>query len=174
MYGENAILGGETTGFLQPILALIITYAAVIALVRIAGLRSFAKLSAFDFAATIAVGSLIASAAIGSTPLFSGIAALVALFAAQMVVAKLRETSAFRSWIDNSPTLLMRDGALDHAAMKRADMIEADLAAQLRKAGVTDLARVDAVVLETSGDLSVIASGKGFDALPDLVRRDLG
>ena len=36
-------------------------YAAILVYTRIAGLRSFAKMSSFDFAMTVAVGSMVAS-----------------------------------------------------------------------------------------------------------------
>lgn len=50
------MLGTETNGFIQPMVAIALTYAAVILFARVAGLKSFTKLSGYDFAATIAVG----------------------------------------------------------------------------------------------------------------------
>lgn len=167
------LIGGETTGFLQPAIAIVLTYAAVILLHRLAGLRSFAKMSGFDFAATIATGSLIASAAIGGAPLWSGLAALAALFAAQAFVARARRRDAARRLVDNRPVLLMDGAEVLHANLARSGLVEADLAAQLRLAGASAADDVCAVVLETSGDVSVILGDGGADRLEGVVGSDI-
>lgn len=166
-------LFGETTGIIQPIFAIALTYLVVIFFVRVAGLRSFAQMSAFDFAATIATGSLIASTAIGSTPIWSGLAAIAGLFASQAAVAFLRGRSWGHALIDNRPIVLMDGSEVLRDNLRRAGMIEADLAAQLRLAGVASLSEVRAVVLETSGDVSVLTGEGGLDALEPLMRSDL-
>lgn len=66
------MFGTDMIGFIQPIVGIELSYAAVILFSRVAGLRSFIKLSGYDFAATIAMDSLLASAAIGKLPLWSG------------------------------------------------------------------------------------------------------
>lgn len=164
---------GETTGIVQPILAIALTYAVVILFVRISGLRSFAKMSAFDFAATIATGSLIASTAVGSTPIWSGLAAIAGLFTAQAAVSFLRGRGWGHTLIDNRPIVLMDGPEVIDANLRKAGMIEADLAGQLRQAGVASRDEVRAVVLETSGDVSVLTGPGGLDALDPLARADL-
>ncbi|MEO0378483.1 MAG: hypothetical protein AAF329_28580, partial [Cyanobacteria bacterium P01_A01_bin.17] len=55
----------------------IATYFSLLVLTRIAGLRSFAKMSSFDFAITVAIGSLLASILLTKDPpLLQGITAL--------------------------------------------------------------------------------------------------
>lgn len=167
------LIGGETDGLIQPILAIVLTYAAVIALSRLLGLRSFAKISGFDFAATIATGSLIASAAVGAVPLWSGIAAVAGLFGAQAFVAWARRQGWGHALFDNRPLLLMDGARVLDDNLRRAGLIEADLAAQLRLAGARSREDVCTVVFETSGDVSVVLGGGGVDALDALMRGDL-
>lgn len=167
------LFGSTTNGFVQPMVAMVITYCAVIVLVRFAGLRSFARMSAFDFAATIACGSLIASTAIGATPIWSGIAAIAALFIAQALVARLRCSTQWRSLIDNRPIVLMDGSSVNHENLRATGLIEADLAAQLRLAGITRLDDVRAVVLESSGDVSVMRGEGGIEACDAVITRDL-
>ncbi len=133
-------------------------YATVIVLTRLNGLRSFAKMSAFDFAMTIAVGTLISSTlATGSPPLLQAIVALAALFGLQFGVARLRiGSSRFKATVDNSPILLMRGGEMLRENMSAARITEGDLWGQLRAANVLDPREVRAVVLETTGDVSVL------------------
>ena len=72
------------------VVSTVLVYALVVLLTRLSGPRSLATMSSFDFAATVAVGSLLASTAVGSTSLSDGAAGLVVLFGAQAVIGVLR------------------------------------------------------------------------------------
>ena len=129
---------------------------AVIAVIRVVGLRSFSKMSSFDFAVTVAIGSVVAGVATGPTPVLSGAVAVAALLATQYVVAVLRRRTAVESVIDNTPRLLMRDGVVFDAAMASSRVTRSDLIAKLREANVLQLSEVRAVVFESTGDMSVL------------------
>ncbi len=133
-------------------------FVVTIVLTRLNGLRSFAKMSAFDFATTVAMGTVLASTlATQDPPLAQGVTALLALFMLQQVVARLRRGSAlFQRAIDNEPILLMRDGEFLDENMGRARVTRDDLLGQLRSANVLSLRHVRAVVLESTGDVSVL------------------
>ena len=137
-------------------LSTVATLAAIIGLTRLAGLRSFAKLSAFDFASTVAIGSIFAATATNrSVPLSVTLGVLATLFACMVALSKLRRSVPF-GLIDNEPLLLVRDGVIILPAMRRANMTQDDLRAKLREANVLDPAKVQAVVMETTGDVSVL------------------
>jgi hypothetical protein len=55
-------LGAGGTQLASAAIAALGIYLAVIVATRVSGLRSFTKMSAFDFAMTVAIGSLIAAA----------------------------------------------------------------------------------------------------------------
>lgn len=132
-------------------------YLAVIVLVRVQGLRSFAKMSSFDFAVTVAVGSIMATTAASSEiSLAAGAVAVATLFVAQIVIASGRRLRAVRSVVDNEPMLLMVGTEILHDNLRRGQVTEADLKGKLREANVLTLAQVRAVVLETTGDISVL------------------
>lgn len=135
-------------------------YTAVIGFTRLSGLRSFSKMSSFDFTITVAVGSLIATTILSENPpLFQSVVALAALYVMQIVVAKLRGVSPFISkLVDNQPTLLMKGPKILYENLKVTKVTPDDLRAKLREANVTDLNQVKAVVLETTGDISVLHS----------------
>ena len=133
-------------------------YAALIALTRLAGLRSFSKMSSFDFAITVAIGSIIGSTILSrEPPLLQAGAALAMLYAIQMTVASLRGTSGAMSKIVNNKPLLLMDGPeLIEENLKRAKVTHADLRAKLREANVTQRSQIKAVVMEATGDVSVL------------------
>ena len=72
--------------------------------------------------------------------------------------------------MQNQPALLMKDGVILHAALKATRVAETDLIAKLREANVLDFTQVRAVVLETTGDISVIHGDSCSDELLQGVR----
>jgi uncharacterized membrane protein YcaP (DUF421 family) len=133
-------------------------YAALVGLTRIAGLRSFSKMSSFDFAITVAVGSLIATVLVAEDPpLLQGVVALASLYAVQMALAILRyRTGWVPSLVDNEPLLLMEGTEVLDDNLRQASVTAGDLRAKLREANVVSLDQVEAVVMETTGDISVL------------------
>ena len=145
----------------------------VVLLVRINGLRSFSKMTNFDFVMTVAVGSLLAGAAQATDwkGFLQTLCAMVGLFAMQHVAARLRQASdTLESVMQNEPLLLMRDGAILQDALDESRVARSDLIAKLREANVLDMSEVRAVVLETTGDISVLHGGQCADELLEGVR----
>jgi len=133
-------------------------YGSVVVLTRLGGLRSFSKMSSFDFAVTVAIGSVIASTVVAKDPpLLQGVIALAALYGVQLGVAALRARSTtVQRLVDNEPLLLMAGSRILHDNLRKAQVTEGDLRAKLREANVIDLEQVRAVVQETTGDVSVL------------------
>ncbi|GAB5350110.1 DUF421 domain-containing protein [Alteriqipengyuania sp. 357] len=131
----------------------------VIALTRIVGLRSFSKMTNFDFVITVASGTVLAG--MGRATDWQGFvqAAVVmfALFAMQLIIAKIRKKSdTFEETIQNDPVLLMVEGQFCTEAMTQTRVSRSDIIAKLRESNTTSFDEVRAVVLETTGDISVL------------------
>ncbi|PKD17553.1 hypothetical protein APR41_04915 [Salegentibacter salinarum] len=149
-------------------------YLAIIIFTRIAGKRSFSKMSSFDFAMTVAVGSILATTILSaSVSLLHGIAGLAAVYILQISAAILRRFSWFQEAIDNSPLLLMDGNTILHNNLKKARVTEGDLRSKLREANVLNLLQVRAVVFETTGDISVLHSSDENEALEDWLTKDV-
>lgn len=129
---------------------------AVIAVIRVIGLRSLSKMSSFDFAVTVAIGSIIATVSATSASLADGTIAVASLLATQWAISTIRRRTNLEAVIDNTPLLLARDGELCEAAMNEARVTRSDIAAKMREANVLHRSDVLAVVLETTGDVSVL------------------
>lgn len=140
----------------------------VVVLIRFTGLRSLSKMTNFDFVMTVALGSLIAGAAQSTE--WSGFAqsmvGMAAMFITQVLASRLRKTSdGFERLISNQPRLLMRDGEILYDALKDTRVSEADLIAKLRESNALERSRIRAVVLETTGDVSVLHGDKLDESL---------
>jgi len=134
-------------------------YVAVLVFARSAGVRSFAEMSAFDVAVTIAVGSAMATTITAKTPsLLQGVLAVLILYGLQLGVSRWRSRStAVETVVDNTPILLMgHGGRMLHENMRVARITEDDLRRHLRQANVIDYANVQAVVMEGTGGINVL------------------
>lgn len=164
-------LGTSGGALLVVVVSAIGVYLALVVFSRLAGLRSFSEMTNFDLAATVAFGSLVATTAVSTTvSLLQGVVGLVALFGIQAGLARLRRMRLVARAVDNQPLLLMRDGVVLTANLQKAQMTQNDLRSKLRLAGVTRFEQVGAVVLETTGETSVLlVSPDGRDIDPALL-----
>lgn len=131
----------------------------VVAMVRIFGLGTFSKMTAFDFVSTVAIGSLLANAAVATNWLgfLQSLIAMLVILGLQEALALFRSRSKLaRSVIENDPVLLMRDGQWFENNIKSVRMTKADIWGKLREANVVKFEDARAVVLETTGDISVL------------------
>ncbi|MEQ5870511.1 DUF421 domain-containing protein [Sagittula sp. NFXS13] len=131
----------------------------VVICVRVIGLRAFSKMTSFDFVTTIAIGSLLAGCvqATSWSTMLQAMIAITALLGIQYTLSRNRANhDDFEALIDNTPTLLMRDGEFLESALRRTRTSRGDIIAKLRAANVLQLGDVRAVVLEVTGDISVL------------------
>lgn len=144
-------------------------YLTILLMARWSGVRSFAELSTFDVAVTIANGSLLASTIVSKNPaLLQGMTAVLTLFAIQLGVSRYRSRLPWlRRATDNAPILLMGPGGeMLPRNMSIARVTEDDLRTHLRMANVIDRATVQAVVMEGTGRIHVL-SGHGDTDIRD-------
>ncbi|MGB3605787.1 DUF421 domain-containing protein, partial [Psychroserpens sp.] len=125
----------------ENLVAIILTaigiYVALVVLTRLSGKRSFSKMSSFDFAMTVAIGSVMATVIVcKSVSLPQGIVGLAIIYALQISVAYLRRIKAVQQLMDNKPTLLMKDGTIIEGSLDKCHVTESDLKAKLREANV--------------------------------------
>jgi len=139
-------------------------YLALVVLIRVVGQRSLASMSGFDVGCVVALGAILGRTALLETPtLLIGVVALVTFFVMQGCLGVLRQSRRFDRWVNRPPVLLVDDGRIDGAALRRAHVSEDELRQRLRLAGVRRLEEVGAVVLERNGVVSVLRRGADVD-----------
>ncbi|MDY8109547.1 DUF421 domain-containing protein [Fulvimarina sp. 2208YS6-2-32] len=165
MFELPEMIDGIVRGAVLSVLGL----ALIIAIVRIVGLRSFSKMTSFDFVITLATGSLLASIATVSswTDAFQTAVAIAVLMGLQVLIARTRDRrNKVSDYLLNTPSLLMKDGEFIDETMNDCRVSRDDVLAKLRQANVKTFEDVRAVVLETTGDISVL---HGSDVDPRLL-----
>lgn len=136
--------------------------------VKIVGLRSFSKMTAFDFVVTVATGSLLAGAVTVETwPAFiQNIGSITMLLASQFAIAKLRKAKPhIVEAATNDPVWLMKDGVFLDKNLEVTRVTRDDIYAKLREANALRLSEVRAVILEATGDISVLHGNKPDDEI---------
>ena len=133
-------------------------YFLLIFLLQISGKRTLSKWNAFDFVVTIALGSILASAILSKdVTLLEGVTAFGLLIGLQFVITWLSVRLGFvRRIIKAEPTLLLNKGEFLTAALRCQRVTESEVLAAIRAKGLAAVEDVEAVVLETNGEFSVI------------------
>ncbi|ERL57035.1 DUF421 domain-containing protein [Psychrobacter aquaticus] len=141
-------------------------YLGLMLFTRLMGLRSFSKLSSHDFAMTVGIGSILASTVLSDRPsLLQGLFAVAVLFLIQGMVSVIRRrVKPLKSLIDNQAIILMAHGEYFSDNLKEANLTTSDVQEVLRKNGIKSKTEIFAVIMETTGDMSVI---KNNDVTPD-------
>jgi uncharacterized membrane protein YcaP (DUF421 family) len=136
----------------------VLVFVLTIFLTRIFGLRSYARLSTFDFAFTLAKGALIASIAINDDiGFFEGAVALLTIYAAEWITGSLRNRySWFNRLVSNRPVLLMYKGQYIEKNIRATRISMDDLYFALRQSNISQMADVQAIVAESTGQISVL------------------
>lgn len=139
-----------------------LAYIWLIAVLRWSGKRTLAQLNAFDFIVTVALGSTLATVALSNSVAWSeGALALALLAALQFVLAwSSVRVPWVRSAVTSAPTVLLRDGQADLAALGRQRITRESLQQAVRSSGIGGLELVAAVVLECNGTISVIPASQ--------------
>ena len=154
------MFGTEITATWSAIgLAVLSTAAVLVAVItytRLAGLRSFSKMSSFDFAVTIAVGTVMGSVALSGSSLIVGLVVLASFYLLQVAIALLRRNTRMDEVVDNDPLVLMVGRDMIDENLARTRVTAADVHSKLREANVYNYDQLKAVILESTGDISVI------------------
>ena len=141
-------------------------YLGLMLFTRLMGLRSFSKLSSHDFAMTVGIDSILASTVLADKPsLLQGLCAVGVLFLIQGAVSVVRrKVKPLKALIDNQAIILMAQGEYFSDNLKEANLSTSDVQEVLRKNGIKAKIEVFAVIMETTGDMSVI---KNNEVMPD-------
>ena len=137
----------------------IIKYTSLIAGLRFTGKRQLGELSASEFAVTMLVSELAAvPLQDAALPLAAGLLPLAALLSAEVVLSYVcRYSLRARQLLCGNPCIVIRNGVLDEQMLSRLRLSPDDILDGLRTAGVPQIRDVQYGIVETSGQLNVIA-----------------
>lgn len=161
MWNDIGLTWGDA---IRVVLSAVALYALVLALIRVMGQRTMASLSSFDLAAAVALGAVVGRAILGYTPtLAAGALGLLTLLVLQALTGQLRRYSKGLALVNNKAFLLVAGGNFVPENLRRTHVSEQEITSKLRLAGIRSRSEVACVILEPTGQLSVLRAGVPID-----------
>ncbi len=143
---------------LRTIIIALFAYIGLIVLLLSSGKRTLSKMNAFDFIVTIAIGSTLATVLLNkSVALADGLVAFFCLIFLQFLITWISVRSPwFKHLITSQPALLIYKGELMHRVIKKERITREEINVAIRKKGISDIHKIDILILETTGEFTVI------------------
>lgn len=134
-------------------------YVALMVLFKIAGRRSLAELTTFDFILLMIIGEATQQALLGDDFSFTNsMQVIVTLIAIDVGLSLLKQRWEWVSrLIDGEPTIIVENGKLLQRRMRLARLVEADVKEAARSSqGIETLDEIKFAIIERNGKISII------------------
>lgn len=153
-----------------------IIYAVVVVLMRLMGKRQIGQLEPYELVVAVMIAELAAIPMEDKAiPLVHGLIPIFTLFFIQVCISYINMKSLwFRSFMDGSPSIVIRNGKIDIDELAKARYNINELLEQLRTKGYANIVDVEFAILETSGNLSVIPKSQKRPLTPADLHIDTG
>jgi len=136
----------------------VLIYFVVLVVIRMMGKREIGQLSPFDFVVAVIMAEIAAiPMEVSDIPLWHSIVPLLVLGLLEVLVSYATLFSeTLRRLICGEPQVIVKNGKLLRAEMRKARYNLDEFLAQMTEKGIVNLDDVEFAVLETSGKLSVV------------------
>ncbi|KEO75357.1 DUF421 domain-containing protein [Anditalea andensis] len=143
---------------LRTFIITVLAYFSLILMLRLSGKRTLSKMNAFDFTVTVALGSTLAAVSLNKEiPLADGALALGLLISLQFFITWLSVRINFvKSIITSTPSLILYKGEMLDRALRRERITSEEVLAKAREQGYSALIEIDAMILETTGEITIV------------------
>jgi len=153
LFGEGKELNGLQMGSRA-----FVMFFITLLIIRISGMRSFGSKSAFDSIIVIMLGAVLSRAIAGASPFFPTVVAGLVLALVHRLLAIASMYSETLSHLLKSKELsVFKNGTIHRQNMKKACITKGDMIEGVRlQANLADLDEVQEIVMERTGEISVI------------------
>ncbi len=134
------------------------TYIFLLVAFRIAGRRSLAEMSSFEFVILLIISETTQEAMLDNDhSMTNSFIAILTLISTGVLLTTLKERfPRFQSAMVGSPVLIVEDGEVKHERLKQARIGVDEVMVAARAQGLTRLADVRHAILEAGGGISII------------------
>ncbi|HEY5279364.1 MAG TPA: YetF domain-containing protein [Pseudolabrys sp.] len=146
-----------------------VVYFALWAVIRVSGRRTLGEMTAFDFVLFMIIGGSTQRAITGQDYSLTNALLLVATFVALDIGLSIVELKwpAMRRILNAMPMILVENGSLMAARMRRARITEDNILVSARR--LNGLERIDQIkfaILEASGEITIVPAEQAGPAEP--------
>jgi uncharacterized membrane protein YcaP (DUF421 family) len=142
----------------EKVLRSLLVFLFLVVALRLGGKRELAQINVLDLAVLLLVSNALQNAMIGrDNSLLGGIIGASVLFTANFLFVRLTYRSArARRLLEGTPRILLEDGRVNAAALRREAITRTELGSIARDRGFPSLADVALIVLEPNGHIAVM------------------
>lgn len=133
-------------------------YLFLIAGLRLLGLRELGQMSVYDLVLIVVIANSVQNAMVGQDTSLGGglVAALTLLVLNRAFTWLIVQYPEIRRWMVGEPVLIVKDGEMLDAAMRKEGVTREQVLAAMREHGVGTLSDIQMAVLEMDGTLSIV------------------
>ena len=135
-----------------------VIYLFLLLAFRFTGKRQVGQLTPFDLVVLLLISNVVQNAVIGNDNSVGGgiVGAVTILMLNAAVVEVTYRSKRLRHWLESEPTLLIHNGKVLEANLRRERVTRDDLLGALRRSGLIEPEQVRFAVLEENGVISVV------------------
>lgn len=139
------------------VLRTVAVYLVITLLLRVAGKRLMAQMNNLDLVVVLLLSNVVQNAVIGpDNSLLGGIIGAVVLIVANAALDRLSQRWPRLAWLlEGSSTVLVHDGVVDSAALRRVGTTTREFGAVLHLQGADEISEVASAILEPGGQVDV-------------------
>lgn len=144
---------------MEPVLRGAAMYFFLLLVIRVAGKRTLAEVTTFDLVLLLIIGESAQQALIGNDFSFTNAFILIiTLILIDIGLSMIKQRSGrLDKWIEGTPVIIMKDGALLTETLRKARIDETDILEAARKLhGLERLDQIKYAILEKDGRLTIV------------------
>ena len=140
-----------------------VTFAALYLLLRLLGKREIGQLTPFELVVIVVMGDLVQQGVTHNDFSLTGSILAIATFAFWALVMSWATylSPRLETLLDGRPQVVIRDGELITANLRRDRITRGEVEAEMRLAGIAHMKDVAWAILETQGKISFIRKDDG-------------
>jgi uncharacterized membrane protein YcaP (DUF421 family) len=155
---ENIFGTGKDLAFHQMCARAFVTFFITLALIRLAGMRSIGKKTAFDTVITIMLGAVLSRVIVGASAFFPTVGGGIVIVVIHRLVAWVSMNhESIERIVKGEHRQLYANGEINWRNMRRSCVSERDLIESVRlQANVKSLQEIEEAYIESNGEISII------------------
>lgn len=146
------------TGYIQVVIQTIITFFVLLTLTRFLGKKQLSHLTFFNYVTGITIGSIAANMVVLKTLVYTKfLVSLIVWCALTTLISYIAlKSGKARTLLDGQPTIVIKKGKVDRAALANTKINIDDLTMMIRQYQVFSITEIDYAILEPNGMLSIL------------------
>lgn len=149
----------QTTGMIIIFIRAIILFTVLLLVFRLMGKRQIGEMEPFELVITLVISELACiPMSDRSIPITFGIVAILTMFVIHQFILILSHSDKLQGIINGKPVMVVNGGNIDVQALKSLNMHVNDLLQAMRAAEYFSLEEIIYGIMETNGQLTVVAN----------------